>query len=188
MTETQQDLEIACQDCGETFVFTAAEAEFYKKRSLSAPPKRCKPCREARAGRGPQEPVRYATGDPNEYRSPMQCAQQPPSYGHGPWRDGNVRAAPGAASRTIRDDSQQQYRSPAFADSAPRPAGRPAQGGPRGPRTGPRPRTIYTAICAQCGATAHVPFAPSKGRQVLCKGCFDEKRGIVGEPPAEEER
>jgi CxxC-x17-CxxC domain-containing protein len=27
-----------------------------------------------------------------------------------------------------------------------------------------------------------VPFEPSAGRQVLCRGCFDEKRGIAPTP------
>jgi CxxC-x17-CxxC domain-containing protein len=188
MTETLQDLEIACQDCGETFVFTAAEAEFYKKRALSAPPKRCKPCRDARSGRGAQEPVRYATGDPNEYRSPMQCAEIAPSYARAPWGNGNVRETPSASRGGYRDGAQQEYRSPAFGGSAPQPMNRERRAGPPGPRPGPRPRTTYTAICAQCGATAHVPFAPSRGRQVFCKGCFDEKRGIVSEPSADPER
>ena len=41
------DKEIACKDCGKTFVFTVEEQEFYKERHLSEP-KRCKECAKAR--------------------------------------------------------------------------------------------------------------------------------------------
>lgn len=34
------------------------------------------------------------------------------------------------------------------------------------------PRTMYTAICANCGNEAKVPFQPSNDRPVLCSDCF----------------
>ena len=42
-----EDKEIACKDCGKTFVFTVEEQQFYKERHLSEP-KRCKECAKAR--------------------------------------------------------------------------------------------------------------------------------------------
>jgi len=39
---------IRCVSCGEEFVFTAGEQEFYKNRGLAHEPTRCKSCREAR--------------------------------------------------------------------------------------------------------------------------------------------
>lgn len=47
-----QDKTITCRDCGEDFVFTAGEQEFYATKGFDNEPTRCKPCRETRkAGR-----------------------------------------------------------------------------------------------------------------------------------------
>ncbi|MDO5569570.1 MAG: zinc-ribbon domain containing protein [bacterium] len=40
------DKTVVCCNCGEEFVFTAGEQEFYTTKGLSEP-KRCKKCREA---------------------------------------------------------------------------------------------------------------------------------------------
>jgi CxxC-x17-CxxC domain-containing protein len=179
MTETSQDIEVSCQECGETFVFTGAEAAFYKARSLSMPPKRCKECRGARA-RGNERVAessadRYPTGDPNEYRSPMAC--ETPGLNFARQRPTNVRTRP----RTPQSD---EYRSPAFRDSEPMQQRAPRiEHGPERPARR-RERPMFQTVCAKCAATAHVPFEPSPSREVLCKVCFDEKRGIA---PATEE-
>ncbi len=46
-SENFEDREIQCSDCGETFVFTAEEQEFYTQKGFEAP-KRCKACRTAK--------------------------------------------------------------------------------------------------------------------------------------------
>lgn len=43
----EQDIRIRCKDCGDSFLFTAAEQKYYEEKGL-VPPKRCKKCREAR--------------------------------------------------------------------------------------------------------------------------------------------
>ena len=43
-----QDKELVCRDCGESFIFTAGEQEFYAERGFQNEPVRCKPCRDAR--------------------------------------------------------------------------------------------------------------------------------------------
>jgi CxxC-x17-CxxC domain-containing protein len=40
-----------------------------------------------------------------------------------------------------------------------------------------RPETRTT--CSQCGAQTTVPFLPTQGRPVLCRHCFQAKRGSV---------
>jgi CxxC-x17-CxxC domain-containing protein len=53
-----QDQLIACDDCKQTFTFTAGEQSYYQERGFSAP-KRCKACRAERKmahGRGRGEP------------------------------------------------------------------------------------------------------------------------------------
>lgn len=87
-----------------------------------------------------------------------------------------------------------EYRSP-MACSFPEPQ-RPRRDGPRRLRSGPGneqarrqdPRRFaFTGVCAKCGATAHLPFQPSKFQEVLCRACFQEKRGIRPAPdPASE--
>ena len=41
---------------------------------------------------------------------------------------------------------------------------------------GDAPRTMYPAVCADCGATTEVPFEPTQGRPVYCKECFEAHR------------
>ena len=40
-----EDRWLTCQDCGDEFVFTARDQQFYKQKGYEEP-KRCKPCRE----------------------------------------------------------------------------------------------------------------------------------------------
>jgi CxxC-x17-CxxC domain-containing protein len=46
-----QDKSLQCMDCGQDFVFTAGEQEFYDRKGFREIPKRCKPCRENRKQR-----------------------------------------------------------------------------------------------------------------------------------------
>jgi len=45
-----QDKTITCMDCGEDFVFTAGEQDFYQKKKFSDP-KRCAHCRRIKRER-----------------------------------------------------------------------------------------------------------------------------------------
>ncbi len=48
------DRTIKCVDCGNDFVFTDREQEWYREKGLSHEPRRCKPCRSSRkSGGGP---------------------------------------------------------------------------------------------------------------------------------------
>ena len=50
-----QDKTLKCKECGNEFIFTAGEQEFYAERGFQNEPQRCKSCRDARkaAARGP---------------------------------------------------------------------------------------------------------------------------------------
>lgn len=37
-------------------------------------------------------------------------------------------------------------------------------------------RQLYTAVCAQCGQPAQVPFQPRGDRPVYCSSCFAKSR------------
>ena len=43
-----QDETLKCRDCGNEFVFTAGEQEFYASRGFENKPSRCKECRAAK--------------------------------------------------------------------------------------------------------------------------------------------
>ena len=47
---------------------------------------------------------------------------------------------------------------------------RPAGGGGGGPRE------MFTAVCAQCGKQAQVPFQPRGDKPVYCSDCFGGRR------------
>lgn len=55
-----EDKTLLCQDCGQEFVFTAGEQEFYSEKGFENEPKRCRECRVNRrnsrnSSRGPRE-------------------------------------------------------------------------------------------------------------------------------------
>jgi len=98
---TLEDKTIKCVDCGEEFIFTAGEQEFYREHGLTNFPTRCRGCREAR--------------------------------------------------KTSRSD--------------------------RTPSHGAGARDMHKAVCANCGTETLVPFAPTAGRPVYCRDCFQQQNG-----------
>lgn len=46
-----EDKYLVCQDCGNEFVFSASEQEFYAEKGFENLPGRCPPCRKARKQR-----------------------------------------------------------------------------------------------------------------------------------------
>ena len=52
-----EDKTLVCNECGNEFVFTAGEQEFYAEKGFQNEPKKCKACRDARkkAAKGTQE-------------------------------------------------------------------------------------------------------------------------------------
>ena len=52
-----EDKTLVCKECGQEFVFTAGEQEFYAERGFQNEPQRCKACRDKRknANRAPKE-------------------------------------------------------------------------------------------------------------------------------------
>ena len=47
-----EDRNLTCKECGQEFVFTAGEQEFYAERGFMNEPQRCKVCRDARKASG----------------------------------------------------------------------------------------------------------------------------------------
>lgn len=50
----------------------------------------------------------------------------------------------------------------------------PSHDGPGG--MGRQRREMHSAICAECGAQAQVPFVPRNDRPVYCSNCFEKVR------------
>ncbi len=83
-----EDKTLTCKECGNEFVFTAGEQEFYAEKGFVNEPQRCKACRDAR-------------------------------------------------KNALRGERQ-----------------------------------LYTAVCANCGGEAKIPFQPRDDRPVYCSECF----------------
>ena len=50
-----EDITLTCRDCGEEFVFTAGEQEFYAEKGFMNKPKCCKACRDKNKNSGKTE-------------------------------------------------------------------------------------------------------------------------------------
>ena len=47
LSQTAEDRDIACRECGQRFVWTAGEQQYFRECELE-PPKQCRECRDAR--------------------------------------------------------------------------------------------------------------------------------------------
>ncbi len=78
-----EDKSLLCKDCGQEFVFTTGEQEFYASRGFENEPQRCKTCRDARkeSGRSSRE-MHTATCAQcgQEARVPFQPREDRPVY------------------------------------------------------------------------------------------------------------
>lgn len=54
-----QDQKLKCKDCGQTFVFTTGEQDFYKEKGFGNPPVRCKECRQAKKMRNGEDKTNF---------------------------------------------------------------------------------------------------------------------------------
>ena len=56
-----EDKTLVCKECGNEFVFTAGEQEFYAEKGFTNEPQRCKACRDARKNAGRAEREMFTT-------------------------------------------------------------------------------------------------------------------------------
>ena len=78
-----EDRTLKCKDCGEDFVFTAGEQEFYASKGFENDPQRCKACRDKRKNTARPEREMYtaicaACGQ--EARIPFKPSMDRPVY------------------------------------------------------------------------------------------------------------
>lgn len=78
-----EDKTLVCKECGNDFVFTAGEQEFYESRGFQNEPQRCKSCRDSRknASRGPREMFETVCAScGKEAKVPFQPSDDRPVY------------------------------------------------------------------------------------------------------------
>ena len=78
-----EDKVLKCRDCGEEFVFTAGEQEFYAEKGFQNEPQRCKSCRDARknGGKTPREYFTTVCADcGKEAKVPFEPTNDRPVY------------------------------------------------------------------------------------------------------------
>lgn len=76
--ETETDLDdksIVCHDCGEDFVWTVGEQVFFRDKGLQNPPKRCKPCKQAKNERIEAVMAAQAAGVKQKIEVAVNCAR-----------------------------------------------------------------------------------------------------------------
>lgn len=78
-----EDRTLVCNECGEEFVFTAGEQEFYAEKGFTNDPKKCKKCRDARKNGGRAEREYFTATCANcgkEARVPFRPREDRPVY------------------------------------------------------------------------------------------------------------
>src|SRR5690349_13407122 len=70
-----QDRSIKCVDCNEDFIWTAGEQVFFHDKGLKNPPKRCKPCKQAKNERLAAIAAAQASGVKQKIEVIVNCAK-----------------------------------------------------------------------------------------------------------------
>jgi CxxC-x17-CxxC domain-containing protein len=69
-----EDTEIDCIDCGQKFIWTGGEQLFFRDKGLQNPPKRCKPCKQAKNERLAAITAAQAAGVKQRIEVAVHCA------------------------------------------------------------------------------------------------------------------
>jgi CxxC-x17-CxxC domain-containing protein len=162
------DKEIICDDCQESFSFTADEQAFYQEKGLTHEPKRCKRCRAARKSRT---------------RASRQRPQNAAVYNGTPRRTGNGHRGP---TRSAAPGNRQQGGAPLFkADFGPSPWEKSPRGQQRSrspQRRSGRSQRLYDAVCSACATPTEVPFRPNGVQPVYCRTCLPKHKTRKSSP------
>ena len=74
------DKTLVCKDCGNEFVFTAGEQEFYAEKDFENEPKMCKDCRKKKKEEGKQFFTATCASCGGEARVPFKPHDDRPVY------------------------------------------------------------------------------------------------------------
>ncbi len=144
------DRSLTCRDCGQEFVFTLGEQEFYQQRGFSEP-QRCQPCRQARKTQrdgGAGASGGYSSGGGGYSSGGSGYSSGSGGGGYSSGGGGYSSGGGGGGGGSYGNDSG--YNS--------------------------APRQLYPATCSECGKQTEVPFNPSPGKPVYCRECFSSRR------------
>ena len=97
------DRQLTCMDCGQSFVFTAGEQDFYDRKGFKEEPKRCKNCREARKTRRQGDMMAGAGGGRNGNGGGHHMHDDDDNFGN---------RAPSRGPREVRDAGELRGRGP----------------------------------------------------------------------------
>ena len=78
-----EDITLTCKECGQEFVFTAGEQEFYAEKGFQNQPKMCKACRAAKKSAGQAKKEMFTCVCANcgkEAKVPFQPSNDRPVY------------------------------------------------------------------------------------------------------------
>lgn len=79
-----EDKTLICLDCGQEFIFTAGEQEFYHQKGFENEPKRCKDCRtqrrNSRSGKAREMFAAVCANCGTETQVPFQPVEDRPVY------------------------------------------------------------------------------------------------------------
>ncbi len=70
-----EDLTLNCIDCGKDFIWTDGEQLFFHDKGLQNPPKRCKPCKQAKNERLSAIATAHASGVKQKIEVIVSCAK-----------------------------------------------------------------------------------------------------------------
>lgn len=152
------DKTLVCVDCGNDFIFTAGEQEFYSQKGFTNEPRRCPTCRQSKKSQRNEGGSRVSYGGGSSRDSYGGGSSSRDSYGGG----SSSRDSYGGGSSS-RDSYGGGARSSSYGSSR--------DGGAAGGQ-----REMFEAVCAECGKTTTVPFKPTQGRPVYCRDCFQSQR------------
>lgn len=141
---------LTCRDCGQEFVFTTGEQEFYQQRGFSDP-QRCPTCRQSRKAQRTQSGGGYSSDGGS-------------SSGGGYSSGGGGYSSGGGG-----------YSSSGYGNDSGNSGGYSSGGNDRGGYSS-APRQLYPATCSECGQQTEVPFNPTPGKPVFCRDCFQAKK------------
>lgn len=72
--EETTDKTLVCMDCGKNFTWTVGEQTFFRDKGLQNPPKRCKPCKQAKTERIEAALAAQASGVKQKIEVAVHCA------------------------------------------------------------------------------------------------------------------
>ena len=141
------DKTLTCEDCGQEFVFTASEQDFYAQRGFTEP-RRCASCRASR-----------------------KAAR---NSGTGSGAGSSSYGSYGASGGYSAGGGYSSYGGSGTGGSG---GGSSSYGSNGGGYRDRGPREMFAATCSNCGKEAQVPFRPTSGKPVYCSDCFRTMRG-----------